>query len=101
MSRTMVEKLAPAAISEALKGLEGWAGDEGGIRKTFEFKNFSRAWAFMSRVALLAEKMDHHPEWLNVYNTVDVTLRTHTAQGVTPLDLEMAQKMNVYYSAGA
>ena len=82
----------------ALEALEGWATAEGreAIRKSFKFKNFNEAWAFMSRAALLAEKMDHHPEWLNVYNRVDVTLATHSAGGVTELDIKMAKAMNDY-----
>ena len=63
----------------------------------FTFKNFSEAFAFMTRVALAAEKMDHHPDWSNVYKTVDVTLNTHDAGGVTALDFELAKKMNRYF----
>lgn len=92
------EKLSAAAIGEALAGLDGWALDDdgAGIKKTFKFKNFNAAFAFMTRVAMLAEKMDHHPEWFNVYATVDVRLSTHDAGGVTALDTEMARKMNVF-----
>ena len=92
----MPEKLEKSAVDEALKKLDGWARAEGkdAIFKSFTFKGFSSAWAFMSRVALLAEKMNHHPEWFNVYKRVDVTLTTHDAGGVTALDLEMAEKMN-------
>jgi 4a-hydroxytetrahydrobiopterin dehydratase len=94
----MAEKLSSAAIDEALKKLDGWAraGDRDAIAKSFKFKGFSSAWAFMSRAALLAEKMNHHPEWFNVYNRVDVTLTTHDAGGVTELDLKMAEKMNAF-----
>ncbi|WP_421915527.1 4a-hydroxytetrahydrobiopterin dehydratase [Mesorhizobium sp.] len=90
------EKLGKGAIAEALAGLEGWtlATDGGSIKRTFTFKNFSEAFAFMTRVALAAEKMDHHPEWFNVYKTVDVTLNTHDAGGLTALDFELARKMN-------
>ncbi|KAL7561415.1 hypothetical protein ACA910_009275 [Epithemia clementina (nom. ined.)] len=66
------------------------------ICKRFLFTNFSQAWAFLSRSALLAEKMDHHPEWFNVYNMVDVTLTTHDCQGVSNKDIEMAQAMDEY-----
>ena len=65
--------------------------DGNAIERTFEFGDFSAAFAFMTRVALIAEKRDHHPEWFNVYNTVDITLSTHDADGVTTLDLELAQ----------
>lgn len=92
----MVDKLAPEEISEKLSELEGWEAEGGNesISKSFKFKNFSEAWGFMSRVALLAEKMNHHPEWFNVYNQVDVTMTTHDADGVTDNDLKMAEKMN-------
>ncbi len=93
------EKLGRQAAEAALAGLDGWvlAEDGGSIRRTFIFKNFSEAFAFMTRVAMAAEKMDHHPEWSNVYKTVDVTLNTHDAGGVTALDIEMARKMNGYF----
>ena len=94
------DKLTPALIKEALKELEGWSGDEDGtgIGKSFRFRNFNAAFAFMTRAAMLAEKMNHHPEWFNVYNRIDVRLSTHDAGGVTILDIEMARKMNVYAS---
>ncbi|MER9329278.1 4a-hydroxytetrahydrobiopterin dehydratase [Mesorhizobium sp. M0488] len=90
------DKLGKDAIAEALAGLEGWslAADDAAIKRIFTFKNFSEAFAFMTRVALAAEKMDHHPDWSNVYKTVDVTLNTHDAGGVTALDIELAKKMN-------
>jgi 4a-hydroxytetrahydrobiopterin dehydratase len=93
------EKLGKDAIAEALASLEGWtlAGDGGAIKRTFTFKNFSEAFAFMTRVALAAEKMDHHPEWFNVYKTVDVTLNTHDLGGLSVLDFELAKKMNRYF----
>ena len=95
---TMADKLSENAVREGLAKLSGWAlvKDGGAIAKNFQFKNFSQAWAFMSRAALLAEKMNHHPEWFNVYNRVDVTLRTHDAGGVTELDLTMAEKMDKF-----
>lgn len=94
----MAEKLSPDARAKALNDLSGWSDVEGrdAIRRVFEFKDFSEAWSFMSRVALLAEQMDHHPEWFNVYNKVDVTLATHDAGGVTELDTKMATKMNAW-----
>lgn len=93
------EKLGKDAIAEALAGLEGWAlaTDGGSIKRTFTFKNFSEAFAFMTRVALAAEKMDHHPEWFNVHKTVDVTLNTHDIGGLSVLDFELAKKMNRYF----
>jgi 4a-hydroxytetrahydrobiopterin dehydratase len=82
----------------ALANLTGWtlASDREAITKTFVFKDFNEAFGFMSRVALLAEKLDHHPEWSNVYKTVIVTLTTHDAGGLTELDLRMAKAMDRY-----
>ena len=90
------EKLSQLQIEERLAALEGWtlAEDGGSIKRTFSFDDFSEAFAFMTRVALAAEAMDHHPDWSNVYNTVDVTLNTHDAGGLTALDFKLAGKMN-------
>lgn len=76
--------------------LAGWHAAQGrdAIAKTFQFPTFNAAFGFMTRVALVAEKMAHHPEWLNVYNRVDVTLATHEAGGVTARDIELARRMN-------
>ena len=92
----MTERLQGAARVKAVQELKNWADVPGqdAIHKIFRFKNFREAWGFMSQVALVAEKMDHHPEWANVYGKVDVTLTTHSAQGVTPLDIKLAQKMD-------
>ena len=81
--------------AKALHELHGWAEAKGrdAITRTYQFKSFSQAWGFMSRVALYAEKADHHPEWTNVYGRVDVTLTTHTAGGVTEKDVALARKM--------
>lgn len=90
------EKLDRQSAEAALRELDGWtlAEDGNSISRSFTFRNFSEAFAFMTRVALAAEKMDHHPEWSNVYKTVDVTLSTHSAGGLTELDMELAGKMN-------
>ena len=92
----MAEKLAGDARKAALAKLSGWSEVEGrdAIAKTFTFKDFNAAFGFMTRVALAAEKMDHHPEWFNVYKTVQVTLATHDAGGVTGLDITLAQAMD-------
>ncbi len=92
----MSDQLTEQEINQALSNLAGWAyvTDEKAIKKTFLFKNFSEAWGFMNRVALLAEKMDHHPEWFNVYNRVEVTMTTHDEDGVTLKDVTMATAMN-------
>jgi len=89
----------PAKIgaAAALKELPGWAAAEGGrdaICRTFRFSDFTAAFAWMTRIALMAEKLDHHPEWFNVYNRVDVTLATHDADGVTELDVRLAKAMD-------
>ncbi len=86
-------KLTADARKPALDRLAGWADllpGRDAIHKTFRFKDFNEAFAFMTRVALMAEKMDHHPEWVNVYNTVEVTLATHDAGGVTEKDVALA-----------
>lgn len=90
------EKLDEKAISQALASLDGWALEDGGaaITRKFAFKTFSEAFGFMTRAALAAEKLDHHPEWSNVYNKVEVRLTTHDSDGVTKLDIELATKMN-------
>lgn len=82
-------------------GESGWGAvpDRDAIRKVLKFKNFSEAWAFMSRVALLAEKMNHHPEWRNVYNVVDITLTTHDCGGLSDLDLTMAARIDALAGA--
>ncbi len=92
----MAERLSADARKQALKGLSGWTEVSGrdAIGRTFNFKDFNEAFGFMSRAALVAEKNDHHPEWRNVYKTVEVVLSTHDAGGVTGLDIELAKAMN-------
>ncbi len=92
----MIAKLTGEERSQALATLSGWAPAEGrdAIQKSFRFKDFNEAFGFMSRVALMAEKMDHHPEWFNVYNRVEVTLATHDAGGVTDRDVRLARFMD-------
>ena len=82
--------------TEALIGLDGWsnAEDRDAIQKTFTFKNFNQAFSFMTRVAMEAEKANHHPEWFNVYNRVEVTLSTHDTGGITEKDIKLAQFMD-------
>lgn len=84
-----------AALLPAL-GETGWAAVPGkdALRKILKFKNFSEAWGFMSRAALMAEKLNHHPDWKNSYNVVDVTLTTHDVQGLTRLDIDLARAMD-------
>jgi 4a-hydroxytetrahydrobiopterin dehydratase len=80
----------------ALASLPGWVLVDGreAIARTFRFKDFSQAWGFMSRAALAAEQLDHHPEWFNVWNRVEVVLATHDAGGLTELDVRLAQAMD-------
>jgi 4a-hydroxytetrahydrobiopterin dehydratase len=89
-------KLSPDERRTALAGLAGWSECTGrdAISKTFSFKDFSEAFGFMARTALVAEKLNHHPEWSNVYKTVDVTLSTHDADGLTDKDIKLAQAMD-------
>jgi 4a-hydroxytetrahydrobiopterin dehydratase len=97
MEAIMAERLSAAARKSALGELPGWAEVAGreAIAKTFVFKDFNQAFGFMTRAALVAEKNDHHPEWRNVYKTVEVVLATHDAGGVTGLDIALAKAMNV------
>src|SRR3954447_22576624 len=92
----MVEKLATEARNAALKELSGWQEVAGrdAIARMFTFRDFNEAFGFMARAALVAEKSDHHPEWRNVYKTVEVVLATHDAGGVTAKDIELAKAMN-------
>ena len=92
----MAAKLSADARKAALARLSGWSEVSGrdAITRKFTFKDFNQAFGFMTRAALVAEKMDHHPEWFNVYKTVEVTLATHDAGGVTELDVKLASEMD-------
>lgn len=92
----MVDQLSEAEREDALDGLPDWDHDEArdAITRSFTFDNFSEAFAFMTRVALLAEAADHHPEWSNVYNRVDILLTTHDAGGLSGRDIEMAEAID-------
>jgi 4a-hydroxytetrahydrobiopterin dehydratase len=94
----MAERLSAATRKSALKGLPGWTETPGreAIARTFVFRDFNEAFGFMTRAALVAEKSDHHPEWRNVYKTVEVVLTTHDAGGLTSLDIELAKAMNAF-----
>ena len=81
------DKLTTDQLQEALKHLPDWELKEGKLRREYKFADFVQAWGFMARVALIAETMNHHPEWYNVYNTVRVDLNTHDAGGITALDI--------------
>ena len=88
-----VAKLTDPEVTDALARLPGWNRVEGrsAIAKKFEFADFNAAWGFMSRVALAAEKQDHHPEWFNVWNRVEITLSTHDAGGLSARDVKLAE----------
>jgi 4a-hydroxytetrahydrobiopterin dehydratase len=92
----MPQKLDETARKDLAAQLPGWAMAAGrdAIQKTFKFKDFSEAFGFMTRAALVAEKMDHHPEWANVWNRVEVTLATHSSGGLTALDVKLAEAMD-------
>lgn len=94
----MASKLDPAARAAALRELSEWSEVDGrdAIQRTFTFENFNQAFGFMSRAALLAERMDHHPEWFNVWSKVEVTLSTHDAGGLSQLDVRMAKAMDTF-----
>ena len=92
----MAQKLTGEARKSALTKLSGWSETAGrdAISRKFVFKDFNQAFGFMTLAALVAEKMDHHPEWFNVYKTVEVTLSTHDAGGLTELDVKLAEAMD-------
>lgn len=92
----MAQKLAPDQRGAALARVPKWtpAADRDAISRSFKFKDFSAAFGFMTRAALVAERMNHHPEWFNVWNRVDVTLSTHDAGGLTDLDITLATELD-------
>ena len=87
-------RLSPEEVAEALAGLPDWTEGDGALRRRYRFGDFGEAFAFMTRCALLAEKVDHHPDWRNVWSRVEVVLTTHDSGGVTALDVEMARAMD-------
>ena len=91
-----IKKLTKQERTTWLSALTEWqsADDKDAIKRTFEFADFSEAWGFMSRVALIAETQEHHPEWFNVYNTVEITLTTHDADGLSQRDVKMAKAID-------
>ncbi|MBX5001262.1 4a-hydroxytetrahydrobiopterin dehydratase [Rhizobium lentis] len=97
------ERLERAAAEAKLSELAGWALNDtaSAISKTFKFSNFIEAFGFMTQAAITAEKLNHHPEWFNVYSRVDVTLKTHDAGGLTELDFKLARAMDKAAARGA
>ena len=94
----MAERLSDEARRSLSADLPGWTSVEGrdALRKSFKFKSFSEAWGFMARVALAAEKLNHHPEWSNVYNRVEITLTTHDCDGLSDLDVKLAKRIDKF-----
>jgi 4a-hydroxytetrahydrobiopterin dehydratase len=91
-------KLAETEVAAELRKLNGWSLEKGNLHRVFEFKDFSAAFGFMARVALAAEKMDHHPDWSNSWNKVTVDLSTHSAGGLTKNDFDLAGKIQQIYA---
>jgi 4a-hydroxytetrahydrobiopterin dehydratase len=90
----MIAKLTEAEIAAALPSVPGWTRNGDGIERQYRFADFTQAFGFMARVALLAEKADHHPEWSNVYNKVDIRLTTHDAGGLSARDFALARAID-------
>jgi 4a-hydroxytetrahydrobiopterin dehydratase len=95
---TGMKKLEASEVEALLAGLEGWTLEAGKLSREFQFEDFNAAFGFMTRCALAAEAMNHHPEWFNVYRTVRVQLTTHDVGGISPRDFELAAKMNALAS---
>ena len=93
-----MRKLDEHELHGWLAGQQTWRLEDGKIRATLSFADFNEAWGFMTRVALLAEQQDHHPEWFNVYNRVEIALVTHDADGITDRDLKLAASVNALLS---
>ncbi len=96
----MATRLTESEQRERLSGVPGWALDGDALTRTFEFPNFVAAFGFMASAAIVAEKQNHHPEWSNVYNKVDIRLTTHDAGGLTALDFELAAAFSELAGAG-
>ena len=90
-------RLSSEDIAQRLTQVPGWSVVDGKLRRELRFGDFVQAFGFMTRAALVAERMDHHPEWSNVYNRVVIELTTHDAAGLTELDFELAKRMNELY----
>ena len=87
-------RLTDEQVNEALSELSGWDLSDGKLHREFKFADFVKAFSFMSSIALVAERMDHHPEWFNVYNRVVIDLRTHDCDGISERDLELARRID-------
>ena len=91
-----MQKLSDSDIQAAFKNLDGWSLQGNKLHRQFKFANFNEAFGFMTRLALVAEKLGHHPEWFNVYNRVTIDLTTHDAGGITELDVKFAEQANAF-----
>ena len=94
MSEQRPPRLSEAEVAKRLQSVPGWAQVAGKLQRSFEFADFSAAFGFMTRAALIAESLDHHPEWTNVYNRVEIQLTTHDAGGISRLDFELARRID-------
>jgi 4a-hydroxytetrahydrobiopterin dehydratase len=94
MSQMKYKKLSGNELDEAVRAMNGWELKDGKLQKSFRFSNFIEAFSFMTRIALEAEKINHHPEWSNVYNTVTIKLSTHDTGGITDYDIKLANIIN-------
>ena len=97
MSEDEYRKLSETEIEKEVAELDGWKLVTGKLNRVFQFQNFIQAFGFMTRVALKAEKMNHHPEWFNVYNRVEISLVTHDLNGVSTYDMKLARSINKLY----
>jgi 4a-hydroxytetrahydrobiopterin dehydratase len=93
------KRLTDAEVNERMAGLKGWSVTNGKLHRAFECKDFVSAFGNMTRVALVAEAMNHHPEWFNVWNKVVIDLNTHSVKGISNLDFELAAKINEIFGA--
>jgi len=91
MSQIKYKKLSGSELAETIRGMNGWNLKDGKLQKSFKFSNFIEAFGFMTRIALEAEKINHHPEWSNVYNSVTINLSTHDVGGITDYDIKLAK----------
>jgi 4a-hydroxytetrahydrobiopterin dehydratase len=96
----MAERMTDTDVQKAVTELDGWEFKDGKLHRKFKFADFVQAFGFMSSAALEAERMNHHPEWSNVYNKVKISLVTHEAGGITALDIELARKLNALAGEG-
>jgi len=94
MSQIKYKKLSENEIDQKIRQMNGWDLEEGKLTKSFKFSNFVEAFGFMTKIALEAEKINHHPEWSNVYNTVTIKLSTHDVGGITDYDIKLAEIIN-------